>query len=186
MGYLTRNFLPCSFGGEVLPATILSDETQYKQLDLGAFLGRNSKAVREPEIVRFAESLRPSYSRIGAIGYCYGGGWAVLQLGARGRNLVDCISTAHPSMITKQEIASVNVPTQILAPEFDHMFSEELKAYSQEALPKAGVPFDYQYFPGLHHGFAIRGDPQRDGERKGMERAKNAASLWFRHWLRQG
>ncbi|KAH7141804.1 putative hydrolase [Dactylonectria macrodidyma] len=175
-------YVPDCFGGEVLPTDILLDRTRFNELDLGAFLKRNSRSVREPEIIRFAESLRSSYSRIGAIGYCYGG-WAVFHLAAKGKNLVDCISTAHPSMLEKQDITNINVPTQIIAPEFDHIFTEELKAYSLGALPKTGVAYDYQYFPGLEHGFAIRGDPGKLGEREGMERAKNAASLWFREWL---
>lgn len=167
-----------------MPPDILFDRSRYDELDLGAFLKRNSKDVRGPEIIRFAESLKSSYSRIGAIGYCYGG-WAVFHLGSNSKSLVDCISTAHPSMLEKQDIANVNVPTQIIAPEFDYMFTEELKAYSLEALPKTDVAYDYQYFPGLEHGFAIRGDPRNQGERGGMERAKNAASLWFRQWLHQ-
>ncbi|KAH6971253.1 putative hydrolase [Ilyonectria sp. MPI-CAGE-AT-0026] len=175
-------YVPDCFGGEVLPSDILLDQSRYNELDLGAFLKRNSKAVREPEIIRFAESLKLSYSRIGAIGYCYGG-WGVFRLAAKGKHLVDCISTAHPSMLEKHDIANINVPTQIIAPEFDHMFTEELKAYSLQVLPKTGVAYDYQYFPGLEHGFAIRGDPRKNGEREGMERAKNAASLWFRQWL---
>jgi dienelactone hydrolase len=66
------------------------------------------------------------------------------------------------------------------------MLTPELKAYTNKILPKAGVAYDYQYFLGLEHGFAIRGDETKPGERDGMERAKNAVSLWFRQWLHQG
>ncbi|VUC27464.1 unnamed protein product [Clonostachys rosea] len=175
-------YVPDCFGGEVLPIDVLLDKSRFGEIDLPTFLKRNSRDVREPEITKFAEWLRSSYSHVGAMGYCYGG-WAVFHLAAKDRNLVDCISTAHPSMLQKEDIASTGVPTQILAPEFDHMFTTELKAYSQQILPDTHVPYDYQYFPGLEHGFAIRGDARNEGERKGMERAKNAASLWFREWL---
>ncbi|KAI3572674.1 putative hydrolase [Fusarium oxysporum f. sp. albedinis] len=175
-------YVPDCFGGEVVPGDILTDKSRMGEFDLGAFLKRNSKAVRKPEIIKFAESLRASFSRVGAVGYCYGG-WVVFNLGSKGQNLVDCICTAHPSMLDKDEIANVDVPTQILAPEFDHMFTSELKAYSQQALPETGAAYDYQYFPGLEHGFAIRGDQGKPGEREGMERAKNAVSLWLRQWL---
>ncbi|KAM5527605.1 dienelactone hydrolase family protein [Fusarium oxysporum f. sp. phaseoli] len=178
-------YVPDCFGKEVVPTEILSDKSRTGEFNLGAFLKRNSKAVRKPELIKFAASLRSSFSRIGAVGYCYGG-WAVFNLGAKGQSLVDCISTAHPSLLEKEEIANAGVPTQILAPEFDHMFTPELKAYTQEVLPKTGVAYDYQYFPGLEHGFAIRGDQSKPGEREGMERAKNAVSLWFRQWLHQG
>src|SRR4051812_31156476 len=43
-----------------------------------------------------------------------------------GRNggLDDCISTAHPSLLEKCEIEAVTVPVQILAPEFDPIFTD--------------------------------------------------------------
>lgn len=63
------------------------------------------------------------------------------------------------------------------------MFTQQLKAFSNATIPTLGVAYDYQHFPGLEHGFAIRGDPENPEERKGMERAKNAAVLWFKQWL---
>ncbi|RKL44121.1 hypothetical protein BFJ72_g3854 [Fusarium proliferatum] len=175
-------YVPDFFGGEVVPTEILFDKSRMGEFDLGAFFKRNSKTVRRPELVRFAETLRSSFSRIGAVGYCFGG-WAVFNLGAKELSLVDCISTSHPSFLEKEEIANIGVPIQILAPEFDPQFTPELKAYANEVLPMTGVAYDYQYFPGLEHGFAIRGDESKPGERDGMERAKNAVSLWLRQWL---
>ncbi|KAK2468897.1 hypothetical protein H9L39_19489 [Fusarium oxysporum f. sp. albedinis] len=141
-------YVPDCFGEEIVPTGILSDKSRAGEFDLGAFLNRNSKALRKPELVKFAESFRSSFSRIGA----------VFNLEAKGQNLVDCISTAHPSLLEKEEIAHIGVPTQILAPEFDHVFTPELKAYTLEVLPKTGVAYAYQYFSGLEHDFAIRGD----------------------------
>lgn len=129
-----------------------------------------------------AKALRSQYHRVGAIGFCYGG-WAAFQLGAKDNGLVDCISVAHPIQLTKDEIQKVGVPVQILAPEFDPLFTEELKAFSNQVIPTLSVPYDYQFFPGVQHAFAARGDPAKPGERKSMERAKNAAVLWFRQWL---
>ena len=73
---------------------------------------------------------------------------------------------------------------QIIAPEMDIMFSEEMKAFANRVIPTLGVAYDYQHFPGLEHGFSIRGDPDIAGERAGMERAKNCAVSWFRQWLK--
>lgn len=137
-----------------------------------------------PEIFECARVLRSRYQRTGAIGFCFGG-WGAFRLGARGNKLVDCISTAHPTNLEKEEIQNVRVPVQIMAPEFDPQFTEGLKAFSNQTIPTLGVPYDYQYFPGLEHAFAIRGDPAKVNERMGMERAKNAAVLWFRQWLHQ-
>lgn len=175
-------YVPDFFGGEVLPLDILQDQSQWHKLDLPAFLARNTKAIREPQIVECASTLRQQYKRTGAIGFCFGG-WGVFRLGAQGRNLVDCISTAHPTSLEKDEIGRVGVPVQIMAPEFDPMFTAELKEFSNRTIPTLGVPYDYQYFPGVEHAFAVRGDPKNPAEMKAMERAKNAAVLWFRQWL---
>ena len=174
-----------SYGGEKLDTDILSqpDRRDWAKLNLPDFLARNSKEIRTPEVVDCAKRLRSQYKKVGVIGFCWGG-WTVFQLGGKEHNgLVDCISTAHPSLLTKEKIANVGVPVQILAPEHDQMFSPELKEYANRVIPTLGVPYDYQHFPGIDHAFAIRGDPNLPGEREGMQRAKDAAVLWFRQWL---
>ncbi|KAJ5636948.1 Alpha/Beta hydrolase protein [Penicillium longicatenatum] len=175
-------YVPDFFAGEELPLAILQDQSQWHKLDLPAFIGRHSKKAREPEIIECAKALRSQYQRTGAVGFCYGG-WGVFRLGAKGNALADCISTAHPSFLEKTEIENVGVPVQIMAPEFDPMFTPELKAHSNQIIPTLGVAYDYQYFPGLEHAFAVRGDPKNAGERKGMERAKTAAVSWLKQWL---
>ena len=96
---------------------------------------------------------------------------------------MDCISTAHPTHLEQSEIQAVGVPVQIMAPEIDPMFTAELKEFSNRIVPTLGVPYDYQFFPGLEHAFAIRGDPGNEAERRGMARAKNMAVSWLKEWL---
>ena len=143
---------------------------------------RNSKISRENEYYEFARTLRSKYKRTAAVGFCFGGP-PVFRLGKKGNNLVDCISVAHPTFLEKEEIQQLGVPVQIIAPEIDPQFTQELKTFSNETIPTLGIAYDYQYFPGLEHAFSIRGDPKNHAERKGMERAKNAAVLWFRQFL---
>lgn len=146
------------------------------------FIGRNNKDIRYPEMESVFKAVKQSHKKVGAIGYCYGG-WAVFKLGAKGNNYVDAISTAHPSLLTKEEISAVGVPVQILAPETDQMLTPELKEYCNAEIPKLGVEYDYQYFPGLSHGFAVRGDQNNAEQKKGLERAKNSAVYWFSQHL---
>jgi dienelactone hydrolase len=157
-----------------------ADPEEAKKFDLMAFLGKNSKEIRFPEIKAGATALKNElgFKKIGAIGFCYGG-WAVFQLGAKSNPLVDCISMAHPSLMTEAEIEAVGVPVQILAPETDTQLTPEKKAFCNKVIPTLGVDYDYQYFPGLVHGFATRGDMNNPVEKKGLERAKNAAVHWF-------
>ncbi|KIX93007.1 uncharacterized protein Z520_11280 [Fonsecaea multimorphosa CBS 102226] len=175
-------YVPDFFGGEVLPVDIILDPKEWDKLDLPNFEKRNSKATRTPEIFESAKELKSRHERVGAIGFCFGG-WGAFRLAGQGKDLIDCISAAHPTDIEKEEIRNVRVPVQIIAPEFDPKFTPELKAFSNTTIPTLNVPYDYQFFPGLAHAFAIRGDPQNPSERKGMERAKDAAVYWFRLWL---
>lgn len=170
-----------SFDGEVVSIGMLgADPELAKKFDLMEFIGRNSKEIRFPEIKANAIALKKElgFKKVGAIGFCYGG-WAVFQLGAKSNPLVDCISMAHPSMCTEEEIAAVGVPVQINAPEMDTMFTQEMKDFCNNTIPSLGVEYDYQYFPGLAHGFATRGDMSDPAQKKGLERAKNAAVHWF-------
>ena len=63
----------------------------------------------------------------------------------------------------------------MLAPEHDHTYTAELKRCSQDALAKTGVQWEYVYFPGVRHGFALRGDPEDKTQKEGLERAKRCA-----------
>jgi len=110
-------------------------------------------------------------------------GWAVFQLGSKTNHLVDAISMAHPSVVTKEEIDAVHVPVQIMAPEMDPMFSPELKAYANEKIPQIGVPYEYVFFPGVAHGFAVKGDEKDAKQTEALERAKNCAVNFFNEFL---
>ena len=171
-----------SFGGEVLPTDVLLQPDGVSRIALPSFLKRNTKEAREPEMLKCCKALRESHKLLGAIGFCFGG-WAVVRLGSRANMLVDCISMAHPSFLTKEELQEIRVPVQIIAPETDPMYTPELKAFTLAVLPSLGVPFSYEYFPGLEHAFATRGNRNEPKEMAGLERAKNAAVSWFRPWL---
>lgn len=178
-------YVPDFFGGEVLPFGPIS-RGDWHEVDLGAFLKKNSRDIREPEILECARVLRAMYKKVGAVGFCYGG-WAVFRLGAkehhRPRPLVDCITAGHPSLLTKKDIDEVAVPVQILAPEIDPVYTPELKAYTFDTLQKLGLPFDYQHFPKVEHACFVRGDPYKSGEREAMTRGKDAVVCWWRQYL---
>ena len=70
-----------SFGGEVVAPEVLGSG----KFDLPAFIGRNSKELRFPEIETCIKSLKQEqgFKKLGVIGFCWGG-WAAFQLGAKG------------------------------------------------------------------------------------------------------
>ncbi len=176
-------YIPDFFGGEALPLEPML-ASRWGEIDGAGFMKKNSRQIREPEIFECARALREKYKKVGAVGYCYGG-WAVFRLGAKEHQppLVDCITTGHPSLLTKLDIDEVAVPVQILAPEIDPVFTAELKNHSFQTIMKLGIPFDYQHFPGVEHACFIRGDDKKAGEREAMGRGKNAAVSWFKQFL---
>jgi len=180
-------YLPDYFGGEVLPEqSIISafsgDSEKMKELDLPSFFTRHGKEPRGPEIFAAAKTLRAQYSKVGAIGYCYGG-WGCFQLAAKGNNLVDCVSVAHPSFLANSEIDTLSVPVQIIAPENDPQLTPELKEYCNKVIPTLGIKYQYDYYPGLAHGFAGRGNPNDAVQKEGLERAKNSMVTWLNEFL---
>ncbi|KAK5652157.1 hypothetical protein OQA88_10799 [Cercophora sp. LCS_1] len=180
-------YVPDFFGGEVLSHELIL-AGRWAELDLPSFLSRNSRAIREPEIFAFAKALRAKHGKVGAVGFCYGG-WAVHRLAAGefanvdGKGLVDCATAGHPSLLTVEDIESVKMPMQILAPERDGAFTMELKMRSWEAMQRNGVPFEYVHFPGVEHACLVRGDEGIKGEREAMVRGMDAVVGWMRFWL---
>lgn len=177
-------YVPDFFAGDVVPFDIILAD-RWEEFDLMGFIGKHSRKIREPEIFDCARLLRDKYKKVGAIGFCYGG-WACFRLAAKEHQppLVDCISVGHPSLLVKEDVDNVGqVPIQVLAPEIDTVYTEELKLHTFQTLQKLGVPFDYQHYPGVEHACMIRGDDKRAGERAAMERAKNAAVAWFKQYL---
>jgi len=177
-------YMPDFFGGEVLDESALL-EGRYQDLDMVGFRDRNTRESREPQIFAAAAALRgQGYGKIGAVGYCYGG-WGVLRLGGGEKPVVDAIVAGHPSWSTKEDFDGVGVPVQILAPEVDGQFSEEMKGYAFQTLVcgKKSVPVEYVHFPGVAHGCLTKGDEKVEGEREAMAKGKDDAVRWFKLWL---
>ena len=77
----------------------------------------------------------------------------------------------------------LGVPIQILAPETDTQLTPELKEFCNRIIPTLGLDYAYEFFPGLAHGFATRGDPEIQVQKNGLERAKNSIVQWLQHHL---
>lgn len=179
---LVTNTNTHSFDGEVVDEDALSNPEKREKFDVMAFIGRNSKEIRYPEILANAKELKSQYKKVGAIGFCYGA-WAVLRLAGKDEPLIDSAAVAHPSLLEESEIANIGVPVQFISPETDPMFTPELKEFTLKTLPGLNVPFNYDYYPGLVHGFATRGDQSDPKQKEGLERAKNSAVYWFKQFL---
>ncbi|OJJ67061.1 hypothetical protein ASPBRDRAFT_59065 [Aspergillus brasiliensis CBS 101740] len=86
---------------------------------------------------------------------------------------------AIQKLIRELETQQIGVPVQIMAPGHDS------QAFNNVVLPTLGVPYQSQYFPSSSHGFATPGKLNEREKMWDAERAKDAAVLWFHHWLRK-
>ncbi|CAI6341819.1 unnamed protein product [Periconia digitata] len=180
-------YMPDFFAGEVIPSDIVRDPKRWNEFDFPGFIARNSREERWPQIQQAAATLKTKHRKVGVAGFCFGG-WAAFELGSDEYTprLVDCITVAHPTNLTTNDIDKIGVPVQICAPDEDPMFTPEMKKYANEVIPTRGCAYDYQYFPGVTHGFATRGNPGADGERRAMMRSKRAQVGWLKEWLHGG
>lgn len=176
-----------------MPTDILTTrEPPWPELNLDQYLTTNSREARSPEILACARHLRAQYPKLGVIGYCYGG-WAGFYLASEDLNpadgsqpLLDCLTVGHPSLLSEADIDAVSsrAPIQMLAPEFDPMYTPYLKSKTFRVLQEKGTPFDYRHFPGVEHACFVRGNPNKAGERDAMDRGLGAAVSWMGEWLK--
>ncbi|TRX88119.1 hypothetical protein FHL15_010965 [Xylaria flabelliformis] len=178
-------YVPDFFGGWVVDWELV-EQDRFDKIDLAGLLRDNSREIRGPEMEACAKALKSEhgFKRLGAIGFCYGG-WAVCHLAHKRHEpkLVDAISMGHPSWLEKADVENLAVPVQILAPEIDPAFNQELKTFTFATLLKLNLPFDYVHYPGIVHGSLVRGSEKLAKEREAMASAKNSAVAWFKEHL---
>ncbi|KAF2012212.1 alpha/beta-hydrolase [Aaosphaeria arxii CBS 175.79] len=113
------------------------------------------------------------------VGYCFGARYILLLSGEHADTVawgqaapkdeeegalkkdpvIKAAAIAHGTMVTKEELEAVKVPTYIAAAENDPLFSEdEVITPGRRALEKNGVEHEVQMFQGVPHGFAVLGD----------------------------
>jgi dienelactone hydrolase len=174
-----RVYVPDFFGGEVLEPREEVLKGNYSNVDMAGFISRNTREIREPEILAVAGLLRGRHDKLGAVGYCYGG-WAVFRLaGKESGNLVDCIVCVHPGLLTEQDVDEVDAPVLMLCPEVDRHYPDEMKEYTFKTLQSRGHDFAYRHYRGVKHGDLVRGDLDGVEAAKAMRSGKNATVAWF-------
>lgn len=126
--------------------------------NLQEWLAQHPTTSVEPVIDATIKSLRSEHgiTRIGAVGYCFGGKYVVRYL-APGKG-VDAGFTAHPTFVTQEEVEKIVAPLSIAAVEKDQVLTKELRHKLEEILLEKGVPYQMFLYGGVEHGFAVRTD----------------------------
>jgi carboxymethylenebutenolidase len=123
------------------------------------------------------------FTKVGAIGYCYGGG-PVFAL-AKKPDIIDTFVVAHTKVTVPADITTNAKPGLILAADVDFTFNEKAREEAAGIIEKEGLQEKVQMkvYPGTFHGFAIRGDDRVEAVKKAKEEAFYDATKWFKKHL---
>lgn len=135
------------------------------------FMNRNNFAVVKPRVdalVRAARAkaaeLGGAGAKLGAVGFCFGGRYAVLVGKAGG---VDAFAAVHPSLLDTSlkpgtDLMDVVAPGFFAFSEIDHAIT----AAEGTKIAKACPTTTHKWYKGQQHGFAVRGPPSSDAARE--------------------
>ncbi|KAJ7670241.1 dienelactone hydrolase endo-1-3,1,4-beta-D-glucanase [Mycena rosella] len=143
----------------------------------------NRPAVVNVRTISFVKKLQEAkkYERIGAIGYCFGGGVAT-QVGASEPDLFNSIILVHPSPPSDAHIKAIKAPTAWSCAE-DDMGIKPARVNEIEALyaaRKGKADFvDYEIKVYKAHGFGARPNFAYPDVKEGFEKAFQQAVDWF-------
>jgi dienelactone hydrolase len=160
---------------------------------LGPWLLRHREAVSRPVIEEFISEVRamPGVEKIGVVGFCWGGRYAILAAqepfsGTAGKG-VDAAYVAHPSLCAiPGDFEAVSVPLSIALGEKDSYLGMGEVGRIEEVMGRKraeGVEGEVVVYEGQVHGFALRGDQERVEDKEAMDKAAGQGIEWFRKHL---
>lgn len=126
----------------------------------------------------YLQALEGTNGKIGATGFCYGGG------------VVNKLAVAYPEMAagvpfygstpTADQVAAIQAPLRIQLAALDQRINAMWPAY-QEALEKNDKRYVADIYPGVNHGFHNDTTPRYDAEMAKLAETRMIA--WFRTYL---
>lgn len=195
--------LPISFLQNVEPP--LKDQEQNGLVDkaknavivpatLGPWLIKHREAVSKPLIDGFINTVRmiPGTNKVGAIGFCWGGRYAILEAHGRtesesGENVggVDAAYACHPSLVAiPGDFEPVTKPLSLALGTKDSLLSVDQIGQIQDILAKkTDVPKEIRIYEDQIHGFALRSDWSSQKDKDAMNEAEKQGLDWFNKYL---
>jgi len=98
--------------------------------------------------------------RIGAVGFCYGGGMVNFLATRLGADLAAGVAF-YGSSPNLEDVPSIRAPLLIQSAEVDERINASWPAF-EEALQAAGVTYERHLYPGTQHGFNNNTTPRYD------------------------
>ncbi|KAL0045158.1 hypothetical protein WJX82_010544 [Trebouxia sp. C0006] len=128
--------------------------------DWSQFMAWKDKHPQGPQLLRLDRLLIDMHQQykpksVSCIGFCWGGHHAVTLAGS---DKVQAAIIAHGSFVTKELVQGAKQPIQFLFADNDPQIGEDLRKELEAILAKKQTPTNSKFYPGMHHGWVIRGD----------------------------
>jgi len=150
---------------------------------LPPWLLKHPESTTRPLISSFVSSVRalPGTGKVGAIGFCWGGRYAILA--AHGD--VDAAYACHPSLISiPGDFEDVSKPLSLAVGDHDSLLDNDNVQKIKDVLAKnASVPHEVTIYEDQVHGFTLRGDFSSEKDKKAMDAAQKQGFAWFNKYL---
>ncbi|KAL8724018.1 MAG: hypothetical protein Q9181_007024 [Wetmoreana brouardii] len=175
----------------------ISEETRYYALrvmfHVVPFLYRCRFSVTWPRVHDFVTAVRTKEARdlpLGAAGYCWGGKHVVNLASLPHPDdpqklLIDAAFIAHPGNLDLPgEIERIKAPFSMAIGDDDYVVGmKEVEKIKALLAKKEDLKSDAVVYPGAKHGFAVRGNPGDEKDKRRGEEAREQAVRWFQRWF---
>jgi len=176
-------YAPDLFEGDPVPGSFLNkDGTQF---DLQTWFPSHSAQHTGKRVRAVLEALKEQgITRFAAVGYCYG---ARLVWDLSYDKLIHVSACAHPSLLNPEDLdkyaKECDQPLLINSCETDGQFPKEKQERADKVFADFKPGYSRPYFPGVEHGFAVRGDLSKPEVKAAKEGAFKNTVEWFIKYL---